>query len=225
VTRGNQTAPDVTVLRDRQGLVARVESNGSYRFSSSSGKSAETTVNNLPAALTLAGPWRVAFPAHMDVPAEIELPTLASWTEHANAAIRYFSGTATYDHDVTLAADRFGAGRRQFLELGRVEVIAEVSVNGHALGVSWLPPYRVDVTEFVHPGANRISVRVTNLWRNRLLGDRKYPDGYPGGPRPKEFQSEVTSAAALKLDDPLQPSGLLGPVRLLVSEDVPLAFR
>jgi hypothetical protein len=70
-----------------------------------------------------------------------------------------------------------------------------------------------------------VSIRVTNLWRNRLLGDRKYPEGYPGGPKPKEFQSEVTSTASLKLDDPLQPSGLLGPVRVLVRQDLPVVLR
>jgi hypothetical protein len=224
ITRDNVLAPDVTVVREAEFLVARVEANGSYVFKSSSGNNSGAKVTGLPPPLSLAGPWTVKFPAQMDVPAEIALPTLTSWTEHANEAIRHFSGSATYEHNLTLAQDWFGPGRHQYIELGSLEVIAEVTVNGRPLGVTWLPPYRVDVTDVVKAGENRISIRVTNLWRNRLLGDRKYPDGYPGGPRPKEFQSQVTSTAALKLDDPLQPSGLLGPVRLLVRQDLPLVF-
>jgi hypothetical protein len=225
VTRENQPAPEVTVVREENSLVARVEANGRYLFTSSSGKSSGATMADLPAPHALAGPWRLIFPPHRDVPAEITLPTLTSWTDQANEAIRHFSGTATYEHTVSLRPEWFGPGRRQFLELGRLEVIAEVTVNGQPLGVAWLPPYRVDVTGVLHTGDNHVSIRVTNLWRNRLLGDRKYPEGYPGGPKPKEFQSEVTSTASLKLDDPLQPSGLLGPVRVLVRQDLPVVLR
>jgi len=39
-----------------------------------------------------------------------------------------------------------------YLDLGRVEVMARVSLNHHDLGILWKPPYRVDLTRVVHAG-------------------------------------------------------------------------
>ena len=57
------------------------------------------------------------------------------------------------------------------VDLGRVEVVAEVWVNGRLAGSAWKEPYRVDITDTVRPGANDLAVRVTTLWPNRLIGD------------------------------------------------------
>ena len=46
-------------------------------------------------------------------------------------------------------------------------------MNGTDLGVVWKKPFRVDMTGAAKPGANRIEVRVTNLWVNRMIGDRQ----------------------------------------------------
>ena len=76
-------------------------------------------------------------------------------------------------------------------------------------------PFRVDITDAVKPGANRVTVKVTNCWKNRILGDWKVPSDqkitwtlYPFYRNDKEA--------------PLMESGLLGPVRLLSSESVTL---
>jgi hypothetical protein len=50
--------------------------------------------------------------------------------------------------------------------------IAEVKVNGKSAGLTWAPPYRVDVTAALKPGTNRLEIAVTNQWTNRLMGDR-----------------------------------------------------
>jgi len=57
-------------------------------------------------------------------------------------------------------------------------------------------------------------VRVTGTWRNRLIGDAKHPDGFPGGAKPPQFKPFVTADAKLGARAPLAPYGLLGPVRL-----------
>ena len=44
-------------------------------------------------------------------------------------------------------------------------------VNGRAVKTVWKPPFRVDVTGALKPGANALEIRVTNLWVNRLIGD------------------------------------------------------
>ena len=67
-------------------------------------------------------------------------------------------------------------GRMLVLDLGKVRNLAVVvRVNGKSLGVLWKPPFRVDVTAAVRPGANTLEVEVTNLWPNRLIGDQFLP--------------------------------------------------
>ena len=70
-----------------------------------------------------------------------------------------------------------------FLDLGRVQVLAEVIVNGKNLGILWKLPFRVEVTDAIHPGDNDLEIRVTNLWPNRLIGDEQLPPENQYAPR------------------------------------------
>ena len=72
-----------------------------------------------------------------------------------------------------------GKGRKLFLDLGRVEVMAELILNGKNLGIVWTRPYRVEITAAVKAGINSLQVRVTNLWVNRLIGDEQEPADDP----------------------------------------------
>jgi hypothetical protein len=158
------------------------------------------------ALLTVAGPWEVRFQPEHGAPAQARFDSLTSWTASSEAGIRYYSGTATYATAVTMPAEALRSGARVELDLGRVKEIAEVSVNGRAVGgVLWKPPFRADVTGALRPGANRIEVRVTNLWPNRMIGDLQ-----PGVARTYTF----TDFRPFTKDSPLLESGLLGPVRL-----------
>jgi hypothetical protein len=91
------------------------------------------------------------------------------------------------------------------LDLGEVKEVADVIVNGKALGTVWAPPFVVDVTDAVHPGRNTLEVRVTNLWVNRLIGDQQ----------PSAIRYTYTILPTYLPSAPLRDSGLLGPVRLL----------
>ena len=85
-------------------------------------------------------------------------------------------------------------------------------VNGEAVGGAlWKPPYRADVSEALTRGTNRIEVRVTNLWPNRMIGDLQ-----PGVTQTYTF----TDFRPFTKDSPLLESGLLGPVKLDVVETV-----
>jgi len=64
----------------------------------------------------------------------------------------------------------------------------------------------VDLTGALKPGVNSLEVKVTNLWVNRMIGDRQ-----PGAP----MQYTFTRPVFYKADSPLLPSGLLGPVRVV----------
>ena len=155
--------------------------------------------------VTVEGEWEVTFPKDQGAPDRIVLAGLTSWTAHSDAGVKYFSGTATYGKSVQAPPAWFRPGARLLLDLGKVKEIAEVSVNGKSVGLAWRPPFRVDVTDVLQPGANRIEVKVTNLWANRMIGDQQ-----PAA----EKQYTFSLFKPYTKDSPLLESGLLGPVTL-----------
>jgi hypothetical protein len=187
----------------------------------------------------LAGPWELSFPPHWGAPDRVTLDRLASWSEHRDPGVKYFSGTATYRTRFDWLADSRVAsgGSRVFLDLGRVAVMAEVKLNGKDLGILWKAPFRVDISEAVKPGDNALEVRVVNLWINRMIGDEQLPedsDRRPNGtlnawpawldegkPSPSG-RFTFTSWRLWKKTNPLVESGLLGPVTLQAAERVPV---
>ncbi len=191
---------------------------------------------SVPAPLEITGPWAVSFPPGWGAPADINLERLQPWTEHANPGVKYFSGTATYEKEFVVPAEWLEGNRLICLDLGEVKNFAEVWLNGEALGILWKPPFRVNVTAAARPGKNTLTVKVTNLWPNRLIGDEQLPPdcewrgkelkAWPtwlleGKPSPTGRMTFTTWHHWTK-DAPLLTSGLLGPVTLRVAETVVL---
>ena len=155
---------------------------------------------------SVSGPWDVAFEPDRGAPAEITLDKLVSWPESTNEGVKYFSGTATYTKTVVAGADWFNPDSRLWIDLGSVKNLAQVLLNGTPLGIVWKTPYRVDVTGALKPGANRIEIKVTNGWANRIIGDRQ-----PNVTRTYTF----TSPKFYRANSSLWPAGLLGPVQIV----------
>jgi hypothetical protein len=131
---------------------------------------------------------------------------LISWTACADAGVKYFSGTATYTKDIEAPAEWFRSNAKLVLDLGMVKEIAEVSVNGRALGgILWKLPFQAEVTGALKPGKNHLEIKVTNLWPNRMIGDQQ-----PSAEKKYTF----TDYKPYTKDSPLLESGLLGPVKL-----------
>ena len=209
---------------------------GRYELKMASGKTRHVEVPALPQPVDVTGPWELRFPPGMGAPEHVTMEKLISWTEHADPGVKFFSGTATYLNALRVPESMLGKGRHVSLDLGSVQVIAEVKLNGRDLGILWKPPFRVDVTDAVKPGDNSLEVRVVNLWPNRLIGDEQLPedckrraDGalkeWPewlleGKPSPTGRHTFTTWRHWTK-DSPLLESGLLGPVRLLVADEIP----
>jgi hypothetical protein len=159
----------------------------------------------------IAGPWTLHFqPGRGAAAAPIILNHLQSWSRNADPGIRYFSGTAIYSTSFDAPRRWFKSGQQLMLDLGDVREVAEVKINGQPLGVVWNAPYRVDITKALHPGANRVQVKVTNLWVNRLIGDQQ-----PGA-RKIAFVTFIPYRA----DAPLRDSGLLTPVTIVGIEPI-----
>ena len=221
------------ILPDGQRSLS-ITSTGSYMVQFASGKSMSLKISELPEPCDISdGSWKVAFPKK-----EATFDKLASWSESNDEYIKYFSGTATYSKKFEIPMGFLGPNRRVILDLGRVEVVAELKVNGQGLGTLWTHTKTVDVTDYLKPGKdNELEIRVTNLWPNRLIGDeflppngdrnpngtlKQWPDWLLSG-KPDPSGRETFSMWNLwSKDDALLPSGLIGPVKLIPVWTVPL---
>ncbi len=119
-----------------------------------------------------------------------------------------YSGRAVYHKKFDLPA-AVPNDRRLWLDLGEVDDVADVRLNGRDLGVVWTQPARVDITGAVRAKDNDLEVTVVNLWPNRLIGDAALP---------KASRFTETNIHKFGPASPLLPSGLIGPVRLLTTE-------
>ncbi len=185
--------------------------------------------------IAISSSWLLSFAGYSQT-----LSALTSWSESNVPLVRYFSGTGSYATSFNVPATRLKKGMRYTLDLGKVEVMAQVIVNGKDFGILWKAPYAVDITGALKAGNNKLEVKVTNLWINRMIGDEslpadsdRNPDGtlkaWPdwvlnGGKSPTGRQT-FSSWALWRKGDPLRPSGLLGPVVLKPVLEVPVGKR
>jgi len=238
---GMSFATDPVFRFDAQGR-AWVAASGRYELARANGRGATGNVESMPATLSVAGPWILRFPSGGGAPPEVTLPKLISWSDHETPGVRYFSGTATYRTAIELPAGFPGADRRALLDLGGVQVIAEVKLNGRELGTLWRPPFQIEATHALQAGRNELEIRVTNLWVNRLIGDEQlpadrewttlprrngwalkaYPDWLLRGERSPTGRITFATWKHYEADAPLLPSGLLGPVTIRTLVKLPL---
>lgn len=216
--------------------------NGDYTFTASNGAKNTVKVKGLRAPVKVGKKWSVYFPSGSGAPEEITMPKLVSLHKSSLDGVKYFSGTAIYTTDFKVNASMLAEDKALYLDLGGVEVIAEVIVNGVNKGILWSRPYMIDITSAAKPGNNTLDVKVTNLWTNRLIGDEQLPEEneyVPGGgingiaalsrgaikklpdwyqnneDKPQGGRVAFTTWKHYREDSPLVESGLIGPVRLI----------
>lgn len=157
--------------------------------------------------------------------------TMTSWT--SDPKTRFYSGKAVYERTIEVDAANLSNSRQLILDFGEgkpveadpkiksgmralldgpVREAAVIFVNGQRAGSVWHPPYRLDITRALHPGPNKIKIRVANTAINMLAG-RSQPEyrllwaRYGQRFIPQDMENL----------EPL-PSGLLGGVRLIISQ-------
>jgi len=171
-------------------------------------RAAGKATGNFPAFVPvyqLDGPWTVQFDPRWGGPASCDFDSLVSWTQRPEDGIKFYAGTATYRKTFELPKSIRRKGDRLWLDLGNVKELAEVRLNGKSLGVLWAFPFRVDVTDALKSGDNKLELDVVNFWPNRIIGDQFVP--------PQERFTK-TNIRKLTRETPLMESGLLGPVTL-----------
>jgi hypothetical protein len=240
VTRNGRRDDAVTLTASSGGGLQLLASRpGNYSVQLASGQKIATTIDSAPPAAAIDGKWDVSFPDRSGSLEHISFNKLESWTAQSLPAVKYFSGTATYTKEFSIPADLLNTQRRVCLDLGNVQVIAQLKINDIDYGVLWKPPFETDITKALKPGKNFLHVKVTNLWPNRLIGDEYLPEdcswktsvqsdaGYPIAEWPDWLSEDKPSPAARTTfttwkhwhkDSPLLDSGLLGPVTLRILE-------
>lgn len=178
-----------------------------FRKKKSLASVAEFKVNKTVSKLPITGPWKLAFPAGWGAPGLIHLTDLKPWKDlDISDEGKAFSGTATYT--TTFNIDKIEAGLGYFLDLGKVDMAASVTINGKAAANLWAAPYRVDLKPLIKPGENILSVQVTSTWFNRLVFDAGQP----------EDQRKTWTISGPGKDSALRVSGLLGPVTMEIQK-------
>ncbi len=190
---------------------------GTYTLKTDQGKKIRAEVKAVPAERQISGPWKVSFPEGLGAPKSATFDKLISWTDSKVDGIKYFSGMAIYEKEFDAPAQLLTDDSRLFLDLGQVGKVAEVNLNGQPLGIVWKPPHRVDITDAVRTGQNRLVIEVANTWSNRLVGDANSPDAKPFCST--NMKKSLTWKVSWK-DTPLLQSGLIGPVRLISAREV-----
>jgi hypothetical protein len=150
----------------------------------------------------ISGIWDVLFSGSVNPPFHRNLEMLADWTTFGDKEIKYFCGTATYAINFNFSEKLPGDW---YLNLGKVESLAKIRLNGREVNTLWCYPYRVKVSDFLVEGANKLEISLVNQWWNQLVGDEQ-----PGAVR----KTNVSARLFWKAGDRLVPSGLLGPVVL-----------
>lgn len=155
----------------------------------------------------LTKPWAVTFDMKRGGPAApVVFDKPVDWLKRPEPEINNYSGSAIYrtEFDLPLGAE----GNQIYLNLGKVSSLAQVTLNGQELGTVWCSPWRIDITSAIKAQGNKLEIKVTNTWINRLLKDRQLSE-----------ESRYTWAATdhIRNQKP-QPSGLLGPVSILIKK-------
>ncbi|MDR1923993.1 MAG: hypothetical protein LBQ66_06435, partial [Planctomycetaceae bacterium] len=154
--------------------------------------------------LELDKDWTVFFEPKRGAPEKAEFAQLTDLSKHPEDGIKYFSGIATYQKTFNIKKQN---NQPLFLDLGNVEVMARVHLNGKLVGTCWIAPYRLEITDDVKDGENELRVEVANLWANRLIGDAALPAD--------KRVTWSTWNGGYKADSKLMPSSLIGPVKIL----------
>ena len=164
-------------------------------------------------AQTLDRSWEIDFENQKIAPAVMNTTELMDWSESADNLLKYYSGSANYT--TTFNYQKTETKDVQ-IDLGKVGVMATVTLNGKNIGTTWMAPYRLNISNALQDGENKLEVKVVNVWRNRLTGDKTLPE---------EQRTTSVLVDNITPEEELISSGLIGPVTIQVSTPIKLTIQ
>ncbi|MDD5599113.1 MAG: hypothetical protein PHV82_14295, partial [Victivallaceae bacterium] len=144
-----------------------LEKSGEYHIRAATGggfRNGTVNAGNFPAPFKLPDKWNINWKSEFSKGAFYGQGLLGSWTDLPG--LKNFSGTVEYSVEFDIPENYIG--KVLVLDLGSVENIAELILNGHPAGIRCWRPYRFDVSSFVRAGRNRMTLLVTNSMGNRM---------------------------------------------------------
>ena len=219
ITAEMRSAPAFQQVGGRTTLPLEFKSSGSlfviFRAPTEVKRSTGRNFPDFKSVQEIGGPWIVKFDPRWGGPPSVRFDSLVDWTKRPEEGVRPYSGIATYTRTFKLSSAA-GVHQRLYLDLGAVRVMARVKLNGQDMGITWTPPFRLDITEAVNAEDNVLEISVANLWPNRMIGDQFLPS---------DDRYAWSTWNPFTKDSPLLESGLLGPVRLMATENLPTRFQ
>jgi hypothetical protein len=192
---------------------------------------------NAPIEKQIEGSWNITFMPKLAQPFNMIFKELKDFSLSGDTRIQYFAGSAVYKNSFRMSG--VNTNNQYLLDLGTMNDIASIKINGVDLGVTWYPPYVVDVSKAIRNGTNEIEITATNNWANRLIGDEKEPADFEWGadrdelgramksfpdwfvkdkPRPSAGRKSFVLWYYYRTNSQLKPAGLVGPVKLVTRE-------
>ena len=243
---GNELPKPSFLVNEKGKLVMKVYKNGDYSTKISSSDKWKVAVTDIPNSIEINNEWTIDFREEDNFKAQVKTDTLFDWTTHKLEGVKHYSGTAIYKTSFNIEKGFLKSDRQFELNLGEVNVIAKVILNGKEIGVSWIAPYILNITSALKEGENELVIEVTNQWTNRLIGDEKLPNqtGYDirrsntgfgasdfrgkmvkmpewyrnNEPLPEGPRTTFSAYSFQKATDELLPAGLVGPITISISK-------
>lgn len=211
----NRQYPPIDFEAEENDLYALLYEPGNYQIYLSNHQKYSIVSDVIPREMSLNSSWRVHFDPYWGKKEPVEFEKLCSWTDFSDPEICYYSGKATYEKSFTLNKEQI-MGKKILLDLGNVQELSVIQINGHRFPTSWSVPFEVDITPYVREGKNDLSIDVVNMWPNRLIGDSKLPR------EKRRTRTNIIKFEASDAEKYLRTSGLLGPVKIKFFEKIKL---
>ncbi len=176
--------------------------NENKHISLKSSRTEEIQITDITGKLSFDAPYQAKI-------SPLSFTALSSYTETENPDIKYFSGTGNYSISFKIPEEKISKADSILLDLGEFESVAEVKLNGSNLGRLWKQGKYLNVKRILKT-ENILEVSIANTFRNRFIGD------YIQYGKVQNLWTSSPIGDFLNKDRPLQRSGLIGPLRIII---------
>lgn len=197
---------------------------GRYVLIFSNGKIMEVNCKKNESYQVITGDWDVYFPGGWGFDPIQKFDSLMDWAGHPDKELSIFSGIATYKKTFRIHAEDLEKDRSWILDLGFVGEVVRVYLNGQEVITGVFPPYNIDIGKYLKAGENYLVIEVANTWLNQLIGEIDKPFDEQRT-RSNVGRGSKEEARRLWAEYKPQPSGLIGPVRIIKKQNIRINFQ